>query len=228
METKELSYKIQDALAVAFSDYKINNGYIKDTACFSEPTNPTVFSNKDLVKFQFRPEFRPDDFKPFHTSDEEYAKVDEAQKHFRRYVFGIIGDNLSDFQRDIIDVASQDTVRFEQLGLVAFIPEFVNRELKEGALKKTIRTEYRDSLYIGGVGESVEGVCKIIDSHYSSHYERYAYTADVMGNLIGFWNKFEIPIGERKKFKAKVKAHVKNRLFDVNETQLNYVKVYKV
>ena len=143
-------------------------------------------------------------------------------------MFGIIGDNLSDFQRDIVDVASQDTVRFEQLGLVAFIPEFVNRELKEGALKKTIRTEYRESLYIGGIGESVEGVCKIIDSHYSGHYERYAYTADVMGNLIGFWNKFEIPIGERKKFKAKVKAHVKNRLFDVNETQLNYVKVYKV
>ena len=129
METKELSYKIQDALAVAFSAYKINNGYIKDTARFSEPTNPTVFSNKDLVKFQFRPEFRPDDFKPFHTSDEEYAQVDEAQKHFRRYVFGIIGDNLSNFQRDIIDVASQDTVRFDQLGLVAFIPEFVNREL---------------------------------------------------------------------------------------------------
>ena len=92
-------------------------------------------------------------------------------------------------------------VRFEQLGLVAFIPEFIARETKEGALKKTIRTEYRDSLYIGGIGEPVEGVCKIIDSYFSSHYERYAYTADVMGNPIRFWNKYEIP-GERKKFKA--------------------------
>ena len=228
METTKLEYKTQDALAVAFSAYKINNGYIKDTARFSEPTNPTVFSNKDLVKFQFRPEFRPDDFKPFHTSEEEYAQVDEAQKHFRRYVFGIIGDNLSTFSRDIVDVASQDTVRFDQLGLVAYIPEFVNREIKEGTLKKTIRTEYRNSLYIGGIGDPVEGVCKIIDSFYSSHFERYAYTADVMGNLVGFWNKYEIPVGERRKFKAKVKAHVKNRLFEVNETSLNYVKLYKI
>jgi hypothetical protein len=228
METKELSYKIQDALAVAFSAYKINNGYIKDTARFSEPTNSTVFSNKDLVKFQFRPEFRPDDFKPFHTSEEEYEKVDDAQKHFRRYVFGVIGDNLTEFHRSIVDIASQDTVSFNQLGLIAYIPEFISRETKEISLKKTIRTEYRNSLYIGGIGESVEGVCKIIDSFYSSHYERYAYTGDVMGNLIGFWNKYEIPLGERRKFKAKVKGHVKNRLFEVNETQLNYVKLYKV
>ena len=226
--TPVVEYKTQDAIAVAFSAYKINKGYIKDTARFSEPTNSTIFSNKDMVKFQFRPEFRPDDFKPFNTSKEDYEDVDNAMKHFRRYVFGIIGDNLTDFQKDIVDVASQDTVRFEQLGLVAFIPEFIARETKEGALKKTIRTEYRDSLYIGGIGEPVEGVCKIIDSYFSSHYERYAYTADVMGNLIRFWNKYEIPVGERKKFKAKVKEHGKNRLFEVNETALNYVRLYKV
>ena len=49
-----------------------------------------------------------------------------------------------------------------------------------------------------------------------------------MGNLIRFWNKYEIPVGERKKFKAKVKEHGKNRLFEVNETALNYVRLYKV
>ena len=105
--TQVLEYKTQDAIAVAFSAYKINKGYIKDTARFSEPTNSTIFSNKDMVKFQFRPEFRPDDFIPFNTSKEDYEDVDNAMKHFRRYVFGIIGDNLTEFQRDIIDVASQ-------------------------------------------------------------------------------------------------------------------------
>ena len=50
----------------------------------------------------------------------------------------------------------------------------------------------------------------------------------MMGNLISVWTKWEIPVNERRRIKAKVKAHVKNKLFDVNETQLNYVKLYRV
>ena len=41
-------------------------------------------------------------------------------------------------------------------------------------------------------------------------------------------NKFEQNIGDMKRIKAKVKAQTKNRLFDANETRLNYVKLYKV
>jgi len=223
-----MEYKTQDVLAVAFRAYKKNDGYIKDTVRFSEPTNKTVFSNKDIVKYQLRPEFRPNDFEPLRTTDEDYADVDDALKHFRRYTFGMLGDSLSDFQKDVIDNVWSETVEWNKLGILAYVPALVERELKENSLKKLFRTEYRESKYIGGVGESVEGVCQILNSHYSSHYERYAYTADYMGNLVGFWNKFEIPVGERRKFKAKVKSHAKNRLFDVNETALNYVKIYKV
>jgi len=223
-----MEYKTQDALAVAFRAYKHNEGYVKDTVRFSEPNNTTVFSNKDMVKFQMRPEFRPDDFRPFATNKEDYADVDDALKHFRRYTLGLLGNTLSQFQTDVLDVIGQETVDFNKLGLIAYVPELVKREILENDLKKLLRTEYRNSVYIGGVGDSVEGVCQILSSHYSSHYERYAYTADYMGNVIGFWNKFEIPVGERRRFRAKVKAHTKNRLFDVAETALNYVKVYKV
>jgi len=221
-------FKTQDVLAVSFAAYENNEGYVKDTYRFSEPVNETLFSNKDILKFQFRPEFRPDDFKPLRTTDEHYAKVDDALKHFRRYTLGVLGESLTEFQKDVLDCIWLEEIPYRKLGLMAYVPELVNRETRENSLKKTIRTEYRDSVYIGGVGESVEGVCQILDSHYSSHYERYAYTADYMGNLISFWNKFDIPVGERRKFKAKVKAQSKNRLFEVNETALNYVKVYKV
>ena len=227
-EISTMEFKTQDVLAVAYAAHRINKGYIKDTYRFSEPNNNTVFSNKDLLKFQFRPEFRPDDFKPLHTTDEDYASVNDALKHFRRYTLGIIGDTLNEFQRSVIEAVSLETVNYNQLGLIAYVPELVIREITENGLKKTIRTEFRESKYIGGVGESVEGVCQILHCHYSSHYERYAYTADYMGNLISFWNKFEIPVNEHRRFKAKVKAHTKNRLFDVSETALNYVKVYKV
>ena len=224
----KVEYKTQDVLAVAFRAFKINNGYIKDTVRFSEPVNNTVFSNKDLVKFQMRPEFRPPDFTVMQTDQDDYADVDNALKHFRRYTFGMLGESLSDFQKNVIENVWSENVEFNKLGILAYVPALVERELKENSLKKVIRTEYRESKYIAGVGESVEGVCKILDRHYSSHYERYKYTADYMGNVIGFWNKFEIPVGEHRKFKGKVKAHDKNRLFEVSETTINYVKIYKV
>ena len=223
-----MEYKTQDVLAVAFAAHKHNEGYVKDTYRFSEPVNETLFSNKDILKFQFRPEFRPDDFKPLRTTDEDYKDVDNALKHFRRYTFGVLSDKLSDFQKDVIDNVWSETVEWNKLGLMAYVPELVDREVKEVGLTKLLRTEYRDSVYIGGIGEHVEGVCQILDSHYSAHYERWRYTADYMGNIISFWNKNEIPVGDRRKFKAKVKDHGKNRLFDVNDTNLNYVKIYKV
>ena len=116
----------------------------------------------------------------------------------------------------------------KKLGIAAYVPELVSREQKENSLKKTIRTEYRDSNVIGEKGDPVEGVCLILNSNYISQYEKHVYTADMMGNLISFWTKWEIPVNERRRIKAKVKAHVKNKLFDVNETQLNYVKLYRV
>ena len=41
-------------------------------------------------------------------------------------------------------------------------------------------------------------------------------------------NKYEYIVGDRKRIKGKVKGHGKNRNFDVNETRLNYCKLYKV
>ena len=226
MNLKEKTFKTQDVLAVAFAAYRKNNGYVKDSYRFTE--NDPLFSNKDIVKFQFTPAYRPNDFDPLNTTDEDYEAVDIALKHFKRYNLEILGNKLNDFQKTIFENVTLEEVNYNKLGLMAYVPELVQREIKENLLKKKLRTEYRDSGYIGAPGDSVEGVCVILDSHYSSHYERYAYTADYMGNIIAFWNKFEIPVGERRKFKARVKEQSKNRLFSVNETQLNYVKVYKV
>jgi hypothetical protein len=226
MIPKAKTFKTQDVLAIAFAAYRANNGYIKDTYRFTE--NDPLFSNKDIVKFQLCPDYRPGDFKPIRTVEEDYEAVDVALKHFRRYTMEMLGETLSDFQKSIFENVVQEEVEYSKLGMLAYVPELVDREVRENALKKKLRTEYRDSMYLGESGDSVEGVCLILDSYYSSHYEKYSYTADYMGNIITFWIKFEIPVGERRKFKARVKEQTKHRLFSVNTTALNYVKVYKV
>jgi len=219
----------QEALAVAVAAQRINGGYVKDTRRFSEETNNTQFSNKDIVKFAYASTDNPapeDYVKPIPTA-EDYETVAELHKWMRRYVMLGLAD-LDDFKRDMINSVSQDTVAVNNLGRVAFIPEFVKRDKHETGLTKEIRVEYRDSQYLGKEKDVVEGVAKILDKRYSSQWESFNYVAVIDGNLISFMNKFEHEVGTMKRIKAKVKSQTKNKLFGANETRLNYVKLYKV
>jgi hypothetical protein len=221
--------RTQEALAMAVAAQRINGGYVKDTRRFSEPTNKTQFSNKEIVKYAFASIDNPvpDDYvKPKPTAD-DYETVAEIHKWMRRYVMLGLAD-LGNFKREIIDSVSQDTVSVTNLGRVAFVPEFVNRDKHETGLTKEIRVEYRDSQYLGKEKDVVEGVVKILDKRYSQQWESFNYVAVIDGNLVSFMNKFEYEVGTMKRIKAKVKAQGKNKLFSANETRLNYVRIYKV
>jgi len=216
----------QEALAFAVAAQRINKGYVKDTRRFSED-NPTIFSNKEIVKFAFNPDYCPIDFiLPKPTAD-DYTKVAEIHKWMKRYVMLGLAD-LDEFKRDMINSVSQDTVIKNNLGRIAFIPEFVKRDKHETGLTKEIRIEYRDSQYLGKEKDVVDGVIKILDKRYSQQWESYNYVAVIDGNLVSFMNKFPYDVGSMLRVKGKVKAQTKNKLFSANETRLNYVKLYKV
>ena len=219
----------QDALAIACAAQRINGSYIKDTRRFSEEENKTQFSNKEIVRYFFQTslDLVPSDFIRPTPTQEDYIEVAEIQKWMKRYVMLGLGD-LDEFKRDMIESVSQDTVGFNNLGRIAFVPEFVKRDKHETGLTKEIRIEYRDSQYLGKEKDVVEGVAKILDKRYSAQWESYNYTAVIDGNLISFMNKFEHNVGDMKRIKAKVKAQTKNKMFSANETRLNYVKLYKV
>ena len=225
----------QEALAMAVAAQRINGGYIKDTRRFSEPDNKTQFANKEIVKYAFASidnpvdglRDRPEDYVKPTPTEEDYVQVAEIQKWMRRYIMLGLAD-LDDFKRDMINSVSADVVPVNNLGRVAFIPEFVKRDKHETGLTKEIRVEYRDSQYMGKEKDVVEGVLKILDKRYSQQWESFNYVAVIDGNLVSFMNKFEHNVGDMKRIKAKVKAQTKNKLFGANETRLNYVKLYKV
>jgi hypothetical protein len=228
--------KLTDALAVAYAAYRINNNtYTKDTRRFSCEENKTQFDNKSLVRYYWTKKLQlsdapylPTDFEMFEPTEEDYASVQEALKWMKRYVMLGLGE-LDGFKADMVKELSQDEVKVMGMGRIAFAPEFIKRDQHENGLKKTIRVEYRDSKHIEPVGEKIDDVIEILDKRYSSQWESYNYvavTAD--GNLVSFMNKYEHAVGDRKRIKAKVKSHTKNRLFSADETRLNYVKLYKV
>ena len=224
---------ITEALAVAYAAYRINsNTYTKDTRRFSCEENKTQFDNKSLVRYYWESkqdsQYLPEDFEMFEPTEADYASVQEALKWMKRYVMLGLGD-LDGFKADMVKELSQDEIRVTGMGRIAFAPEFIARDQHETGLKKTIRVEYRDSKHIEPVGEKVETVVEVLDKRYSSQWESYNYTCVTTdGNLVSFMNKFEHAVGARKRIKAKVKSHTKNRLFSADETRLNYVKLYKV
>ena len=228
--------KLADALAVAYAAYRINGEtYIKDTRRFSCEENKTQFDNKSLVRFYWEKkqgtnnaQYLPTDFTMFEPTEEDYASVQEALKWMKRYVMLGLAD-LDDFKRDMVAELSKEEIPFKGMGRIAFAPEFIKRDQHESSLKKEIRVEYRDSQHLGKEKDSVEAVIAILDVRYSAQWETYYYTAATTdGNLVSFGNKFKYAVGDMKRIKAKVKAQTKNRLFDANETRLNYVKLYKV
>ena len=228
--------KLTDALAVAYAAYRINGEtYNKDLRRFSTEENKTQFDNKSLIRFYWtkkldtsEAQYLPTDFEMFEPTEADYASVQEALKWMRRYVMLGLGD-LDGFKADMVKELSKDEVPFKGMGRIAFAPEFIKRDRHESELKKEIRVEYRDSKHLGAEKDSVEAVIAILDKRYSSQWESYNYTCVTTdGNLVSFMNKFDHAVGARKRIKAKVKSHTKNRLFSADETRLNYVKLYKV
>ena len=226
---------LTDALAVAYAAYRINGEtYTKDTRRFSEGDNKTQFDNKSLVRFYWEKkqntrdaQWLPSDFEMFEPTEADYASVEQARVWMKRYVMLGLGE-LDGFKADMVKELSQDEVKVQGMGRIAYAPEFIARDQHENGLKKTIRIEYRDSKHIEPVGAAVEGVIEFLDKRYSKQWESYNYTGVIDGNLVSFMNKFEHAVGDRKRIKAKVKSHTKNRLFSADETRLNYVKLYKV
>ena len=223
---------LTDALAVAYAAYRINSDeYVKHTQRYSEAENKTKFANKDLVRFYWETKagnnWVPTDFEMFEPTEEDYASVEEARVWMKRYVMLGLGE-LDSFKADMVKELSQEQVPFKGMGRIAYAPEFIKRDQHENGLKKTIRVEYRDSRHIEPVGATVEGVIEFLDKRYSNQWESYNYTGVIDGNLVSFMNKYDHAVGSRKRIKAKVKAHTKNRLFSADETRLNYVKLYKV
>ena len=226
---------LTEALAVAYAAYRINGEtYTKDTRRFSED-NKTQFPNLFLVRFYWEKktnssnaQYLPTDFEMFEPTEADYASVREAMKWMKRYVMLGLGE-LDGFKADMVKELSQDEVAVKGMGRIAFAPEFIKRDQHESGLKKEIRVEYRDSQYLGAEKDSVEAVIAILDKRYSAQWESYNYTAvTTEGNLVSFMNKFAYDVGAMLRCKAKVKAQTKNKLFEANETRLNYVKLYKV
>jgi hypothetical protein len=233
---KLLEYPTEKLIELSFAAYRVNNGYVKDTRRYSED-QPTTYSNKEIIAYsaahynQYNEKdsvlktWIPSDFIPVTVTDEDRAAKADADRHMRRYTMLALG-NLSDFQQDVFTAYSSERMPVNRVGLIAYLPEFVERELEEKQSNQRLKTEFAESAAIDD--KKIIGELEILKRVYSVNYETFFYTAGFDGNLVMFSNKFEYKTGEVFGFRANVKGQQTDRDTGLTVNKLNYVKLVRM
>ena len=109
-------YLTHEILALAFAVHRVNGGYYKDTRRFSEDT-PTLFSNKEAVKFQLESN-GPNDFSYITITEQDFSNAKDSVEWLHKdNALAIIGGTLNDFMQNIMSSISRTTSTAQSIGL---------------------------------------------------------------------------------------------------------------
>tara|TARA_R110000782_G_scaffold9566_9_gene30706 strand:- start:1231 stop:1920 length:690 start_codon:yes stop_codon:yes gene_type:complete len=226
VDDAQKTFDVSFVKLLAFAATRINSGYVKQTQRFSE-NKPTVFSNKEIVQFALADSqaYVPSDFIMPKITDEDRAAMAAADLHMRRYTLLGLGD-LTDFQADMFEAYCQDNITAKKVGIIAYLPTFVERELTDKIYKARLKKEFSNSSAIKQ--KKIIGELEILKRVYSVNYETFFYTAGFDGNLVMFSNKFEYKTGEVFGFRANVKSQQTDSDTGFVVNKLNYIKLVRM
>jgi len=224
-----MEYSTELLLQMAYAAQRVNKGYVKQTRRYSED-QPTTFSNKELIAFTVRDDsWLPEDFVPLKITDEDRAAKAAGDKHMRRYTMLAMGD-LPQFESDIFAAYSSDKMPIGRIGLIAYIPEFVDREIANKIYKQRMKTEFADSAYLTQNitdGNEVE-ILKVIPLNNIDFGEPvYLHFGAVGKDLVCFSKKEMYAVGETYEMVGRIKGQDKERETGLPMTRMNYVKLRK-
>lgn len=223
-----MEYKTEHLIELAFAAFRINKGYVKQTRRYSEG-QPTTFSNKELVALTAHGEWRPEDFVPLEITDEDREAKRAADKHMRRYTMLAMGD-LPDFEADLFAAYSSEKMPIGRVGLLAYLPAFVERELQNKIYKQRMKTDFAESAYI--TENIVEGtdveILKVIPlTNYDFGEPAYLHFGAIGKDLVCFSKKEMYAVGETYEMVGRIKGQDKERDSGLPMTRMNYVKLRK-
>lgn len=231
-----MEYLTEQLLEYSFAAYRINKGYEKQTRRYTEL--PTLWSNKELVAYsaafynkekeaeQVVKTWIPTEFIPVQVTEEDKVALDKARQHMKRYSILALG-NISDFDKDIFATYSNETTPVNKIGLIAYLPAFVERELSDKEYKLRLKKEFSESKHFD---KDIAGNCEILKViRVNKDYEDpfYMHFGAINGNLVCFARKEGLSVSLVYMITAKVKGHESERETGLPMTRINYVKLRK-
>jgi len=227
---KMTTYKTEYLIELAYAAYRVNSGYEKHTRRHSE--SPPTYSNKELVAYTAsstheQSPFIPEDFTPLEVTDTDRAAVAEGKKHMRRYTLLAMGD-LPQFESDLFAAYSSDEMPIGRIGILAYLPAFIERQVKDKVYKQRVKTEFADSKHLTGdrIEPSEVEILKIIPLNSDWLAEpAYMHFGAIGKNLVCFTLKQMYAVGETYDIVARIKGNDVERDSKIPMTRLNYVKL---
>jgi hypothetical protein len=223
------TFSTEEALKIAFAVYRVNGGYIKETQ-YDIDGVVARWGNKDTIKFMAalkadsgKSYWVPENFTPIKITEADITALESARKHFKRYTFLMIGDDLSRFQKDTFVAFSSEECTVKNVGFIAYIPAMIEREVHDIAYRRRLKNEFADSEIV--LSKTVAGEVEILKSLYLKEHSIYLYIAGVGKNLVVFTKDKKYEIGSKYFIDAKVKGHDVERETRLPMTKLNYVKL---
>lgn len=227
---KMTTYKTEYIIELAYAAYRVNSGYEKHTRRHSE--SPPTYSNKELVAYTAsstheQSPFIPEDFTPLEVTDADRAAVAEGKKHMRRYTLLAMGD-LPQFESDLFAAYSSDEMPIGRIGILAYLPAFIERQVKDKVYKQRVKTEFADSKHLTGdrIEPSEVEILKIIPLNSDWLAEpAFMHFGAIGKNLVCFTLKQMYAVGETYDIVARIKGNDVERDSKIPMTRLNYVKL---
>lgn len=234
MRFKVKTFATDEIVALAFAAHRHNSGYIKSTVRMSEPDKKTIWSNKELVSYTIAADSKnkgdahhvwiPEDFIAIETTDADVTSIDLAKNHVKRYLVGMMSNDITPFQQEVHDALNSTEIPVTKIGLVSYIPELIAKEQAALVLKKQLKTDFADSAALTG---KLSGVIEIINCKYVEKHEAHAVMASMGTDLVKFFHKDPIKVGDTFNITAKAKDSYPDPRTKCTVTYINYVKFKK-
>jgi len=143
-----------------------------------------------------------------------------------------MGD-LPDFEADLFAAYSSEEMPIGRVGLLGYLPAFIDRELEAKVYKQRMKTEFADSSYLGTSGDKVDPadveILKVIPLNNDFYGEpAYMHFGAIGKDLVCFTKKDKFAVGQTYQIVGKVKGHDVERDSKLPLTRLNYVKIRKL
>lgn len=227
MLLKEILFPTKKAIEYSYAAFRVNGGYKKDIGD-DDGSNRTLILNSLCT--DYAESFNVPLKEILYTNSVTTLVVTEADKEaalrvdekLKMYSFYIIGDRLTEFQKRIFTVASQEMCNVRSLNVIASLPQTFSYEDVAKEYARRLKTEFSNSEYLTDVEFKDE--VEVLKRIYVKDHGYYMYICGTKGNLIRFTSPNKID----EKF-LNIKGRFKNkeieRDFKLNLTRLNYVRI---
>lgn len=230
----KMEYSTASLIELAYAAYRVNKGYVKQTRRYSEG-QPTTFANKELIAYTAQTlfdqtvPFQPEDFVPLKVTQEDKDEVEAGAKFMRRYTMLAMGD-LPDFENDLFAAYSSEKMPIGRVGLIAYLPAFVDREVKNKLYKQRLKTDFADSKHLTGdrLEPTEVEILKVITLNNDWISEpAYMHFGAIGNDLVCFTKKEMYAVDNTYDIVARIKGEDHERDTGLPMTRLNYVKLRK-